>query len=142
VLDEDIFAEDLAVNPPFRDVEWLPRRRAAPEVTRRAIAAGIPYACGTDSMHGGMAYEVRAHVEIGIPAETAILAATRNAAEACGLLERVGTLEPGKQADLIAVDGDPLADITALRRGVAVISRGRRFVPAEVYASLGVLPAR
>jgi hypothetical protein len=48
----------------------------------------------------------------------------------------------GKKADLYIVDGDPLADITALRRGVAVISRGRRFVPADVYASLGVLPAR
>ena len=127
MLDEDIFGEDLAVNPPFRDVEWLPRRRAAPEVTRKAIAAGIPYACGTDSMHGGMAYEVRAHVEIGIPAETAILAATRNAAAACGLLDRVGTLEPGKEADLIAVDGDPLVDIFALERVSVVMKAGRRY---------------
>jgi len=109
------------------EIEWLPRRRMAAESTRKAIAAGIPYACGTDAMHGAMAYEIRAHVEIGIPAETAILAATRDAAACCGLEERLGTLEAGKEADVIAVEGDPLRDVRALERVGLVMKGGRRY---------------
>ena len=127
VLDEDIFAEDLAVNPRFADVEWLPRRAAAPEATRKAIAAGVKYSCGTDAMHGGMAYELEAHVRIGIPEKTALLAATRNAADCCGVLDELGTLEVGKLADLIAVEGNPLEDISALGRVQLVMKGGRRY---------------
>lgn len=127
VLDEDIFAADLAVNPAFRDIEWLPRRRLAPVNTRKAIAAGLPYACGTDAMHGGMAYEIRAHVEIGIDNCTALMVATGNAARACGLDHLVGTLAPGKEADIIAVDGDPLSRITALERPTLILKAGKRY---------------
>lgn len=127
VLDEHIFAADLEVNPTFRDIEWLPRRRLAPDNTRKAIAAGLPYACGTDAMHGGMAYEVRAHVEIGIDTRTALLAATANAARVCGLDHLVGTVEAGKEADIIAVDGDPLSHITALERPKLIMKAGRRY---------------
>lgn len=127
VLDEDIFAQDLSVNPEFRDVEWLPRRRMAPENTRKAIAAGLNYACGTDAMHGGMAYEVRAHVDVGIDNRIALAAATGNAARACGLDYLVGTLDRGRQADIIAVDGDPLTDITALERLSLIMKAGRRY---------------
>ena len=127
VLDENIFAEDLAMNPCFADVEWLPRRAAAPENTRKAIAAGVKYTCGTDAMHGQMAYELEAHVKIGIPERTMLVAATRNAAECCGVLDRLGTLEPGKLADVISVHGDPVQDIAALRRIGLVMKDGRRY---------------
>jgi imidazolonepropionase-like amidohydrolase len=127
VLDEDIFAEDLAINPCFANVEWLPRRAAAPESTRKAIAAGVKYSCGTDAMHGRMAYELEAHVRIGIPEKTALLAATRNAADCCGVIDRLGTLEAGKLADLISVEGNPLEDIGALERVQFVMKDGSRY---------------
>ena len=127
VLDEDIFAADLAVNPAFRDVEWLPRRRMAAENTRKAFAAGLPYACGTDAMHGAMPYEVRVHVEIGIDPHAALMAATANAARACGLTDRVGPLAPGMEADILAVDGDPLTEIAALERPALIMRAGCRF---------------
>ena len=105
----------------------VPRRAAAPEITRKAIAAGVKYTCGTDAMHGQMAYELEAHVKIGIPERTMLVAATRNAAECCGVLDRLGTLEPGKLADVISVHGDPLQDIDALRRVGLVMKDGRRY---------------
>jgi imidazolonepropionase-like amidohydrolase len=74
-----------------------------------------------------MPYEVRAHVEIGIDPHTALLAATANAARACGLDDRVGTLAAGMEADILAVDGDPLARITALERPSLIMKAGRRF---------------
>ena len=64
-------------------------------------------------------------VEAGLPTHDVIEAATRNAAEHLGLAKDLGTVEPGKLADLIIVDGDPLADITALRKIVLVVQSGR-----------------
>lgn len=127
VLNEEILAADLSANSDFREIEWLPRRRMAPEVTRKAISAGLPYACGTDAMHGGMPYEVRAHVEIGIENHVAIMAATSGGARACGLGDLVGTIEPGKQADIVAIDGNPLVDVAALERPSLIMKAGRRY---------------
>jgi imidazolonepropionase-like amidohydrolase len=66
-----------------------------------------------------------------IPAERVITSATSLAAEAIGLGKETGSLEPGKKADIILIDGDPLSDITALQRVDTVIKDGR------VAASMG-----
>ncbi len=84
---------------------------------RKALAAGLPIPFGTDAgvfPHGQNAREFRSRAREGEPPIQAIVSATRLAAEVIGWSDRLGTLEPGKYADLIAVPGDPLADITAL----------------------------
>jgi imidazolonepropionase-like amidohydrolase len=98
---------------------WAPRlvelakrqREEAHQTVEAARAAGVRLAMGYDSMpHGQSALElVRLH-DAGLPALEAIAAATAVAADACGLGDEVGTVEPGKRADLLVVDGDPLAD--------------------------------
>jgi len=82
-----------------------------------AFKAGVKVAFGTDAAvypHGLNAREFAVMVKLGLSPLQSIQAATVNAADLLGWTDRVGTLEPGKFADVIAVDGDPLADVRAL----------------------------
>ncbi len=93
-------------------------------LTRR----GIPLAFGTDAgvfPHGENAREFAALVRLGVTPLEAIQAATVNGAELLGWSDRVGRVAPGMLADLIAVDGDLLTDITALERVRFVMQGGR-----------------
>ena len=93
---------------------------------RRILASGVHYAAGTDSMHGLMWFEMATLVRFGADPMDALRAGTAWAAQACRVGEQVGTLEAGKTADILAVDGDPLRDIEALARPTLVIQGGRR----------------
>jgi len=89
---------------------------------------GLKINMGTDAVagaHGQNAREIIYRVQKGgQPAMDAIMGATSINADAMGLADKIGSLAPGMEADLIAVDGDPLTDITALRRVVFVIKGG------------------
>ena len=91
--------------------------------------------------HGTYAEELILYVtEIGIPALDVIRWATKNGAEATGMGDRLGTIEPGKLADLLVVDGDPSADITVLRdrARLRAIMLGGNFVKDELATLAGV----
>ncbi len=110
---------------------WQEKVRRAAERTRRvqreALAAGVMFALGLDSGHGVLWREMKCMIEVlGASPMDAIVAVTRNGAAACGLSD-VGTLEPGRQADVIAVDGDPLRDVAALARVRMVMKGGKQF---------------
>ena len=97
---------------------------------RRAVAAGVKVAMGTDSgvgPHGGNARELGLMVEHGgLTPMQALVASTRAAAELLRLDDQLGTAVPGKLADLLVVDGDPLADVRVLenRDRLALILKG------------------
>ena len=76
-------------------------------------------------MHGRNADEFLLMVQHGMTPMAAIEAATVNAADLLGLAAEVGTIEPGKSADIVAVRGDPLADVGVLRQMSFVMARGR-----------------
>jgi imidazolonepropionase-like amidohydrolase len=90
-----------------------------------AVKAGVKFAVGTDGMHGGLAQEIEYLVDFGATKSQALMAATRHAAQVCGLEDSIGTLEPGKFGDIIGVEGNPLEDIGSLKRVKTVISRGK-----------------
>ncbi len=74
--------------------------------------------------HGENAKQFRDYVEWGMKPMDAILTATRNAADVLGWSDRVGAIAPGRLADIIAVEKDPLADITELERVRFVMKGG------------------
>jgi imidazolonepropionase-like amidohydrolase len=93
----------------------------------RAYKGGVRIAFGTDSgvsPHGENAREFEIMVKNGMPPAEAIVAATRTAAELCNLAADLGTIEPGKAADVIAVAKSPLADVTELGRVRFVMAGG------------------
>ena len=100
-------------------------RRVLAENFPRHLASGIRYAVGTDAVHGAIAFELETLVRFGVSNRDALLAGTRWGAEACRMEREIGTVEAGKRADLIAIDGDPLKDIEAMRRVTGVIKDGR-----------------
>ena len=95
---------------------------------RRAHQAGVKMVFGSDAgvmPHGTAGGQFRTMVEYGMTPMEAIQAATRNAAQALGRERDVGAIAPGRFGDLIAVDGDPLRDVSALRDVDVVIKGGK-----------------
>ncbi|HEU4564369.1 MAG TPA: amidohydrolase family protein [Gemmatimonadaceae bacterium] len=108
------------------------KARAAAEAMRHgirlAVKHGVPIALGTDAgvgAHGANAREFRLMVEWGgLTPMQALVAGTSSAAKLLGMQERIGTLAAGRLADIVAVPGDPLQDITATERPVLVMKNG------------------
>jgi imidazolonepropionase-like amidohydrolase len=104
----------------------------------KAYRAGVPIAFGTDAgvyPHGDNAHEFELMVQAGMPASFALQAATRNAAKLLRMDADVGSVAAGKYADIVAVDGDPTADIALMKHMDFVMKGGR------VYKLHGQQPA-
>jgi imidazolonepropionase-like amidohydrolase len=116
------YLERLKANPNAYPPDVLAKVKWRIGVTgkslEKAFPAGVKIAFGTDagvSKHGRNADEFELMVQHGMTPAAAIVAATVNAADLLGVSQEVGTLEPGKAADIIAVSGDPLRDVTTLK---------------------------
>lgn len=106
------------------------RARKQVESYQLAMAAGVPMAAGTDIFFGlgrfdALPEELALMVTHGMSPAAALLAATRNGARALGMERDLGTVERGKKADLLAVEGDPTQDITMLRKVRLVMQDGQ-----------------
>jgi imidazolonepropionase-like amidohydrolase len=121
-------AKDPNAYPPAvrAKIDW--RIGITGQSLEKAFPRGVKIAFGTDagvSKHGRNADEFELMVKHGMPPAEAIKAATVNAADLLGLAGEVGTLEAGKRADLIAVSGDPLKDVTVLKKVEFVMKDGQ-----------------
>jgi imidazolonepropionase-like amidohydrolase len=143
-LIEAMLAKDIALVPTIsvysergflRDgVQAELRARAQNQIAsraasfQRAYAAGVRIGHGTD-VHPPMptmrpseaAFELAMYVRLGMDAMDAVVSATGGAAQILGLQDQLGTLAPGRLADVIAVAGDPLADPSVLERGIRLV---------------------
>lgn len=95
------------------------------ECMAAVIKAGLNYGVGTDGMHGGLVKEMAILVDLGASNRGVLKAATVYGSQVCGLEDKIGTLEPGKSADIIGVKGNPLEDIRSLENIETVILKGR-----------------
>ena len=131
----DWFLENAEKNhvPDFLLVKAKAVMPAARKNVAHAFASGVKVAFGTDAAvypHGLNAHEFAAMVKLGLGPLQAIQAATVNDADLLGWSDKVGTIEPGKWADIIAVDGDPVKDVTTLEH-VKFVMKGGEVVKNE-----------
>ena len=141
-----ILNDNQALNIPAHQVEREKAMQGTQEKAFRiALAHKLPIAFATDAgvfPHGENAREFKLRVDLGQSPMAAIEGATRIAADAMGWGDRVGTLTPGRFADLVAVDKDPLADITELERIRFVMKGGVVYKGGARLAVPGALDRR
>lgn len=130
-LDMDIYDEECIQSSPNTPADFLEHDRDLAEAQRRnftkAVRAGVKMTFGTDAgvcPHGINARQFAFMVKYGMTPMQAIQAATVNAADLIGHPELIGSIKPGKSADVIAVNGDPLADIRLLENVAFVMKEG------------------
>ena len=117
--------ERIEILPQGLADEFRRERDLVGECMAAVIKSGLNYAVGTDGMHGGLVKEMAILVDLGASPRDVLKAATAYGSQVCGLEDEIGTLEPGKSADLIGVKGNPLEDIRSLENIETVILKGR-----------------
>ena len=111
------------------------------EMIGRLHRAGVTLVAGTDTTAGlGLHRELELYAKAGIPPAEVLRIATWNGARVTRTLDRLGSITPGKLADLILVDGDPTTNISDIRRIGLVMKDGVIYRPSEVYPAVGVKP--
>ncbi len=113
------------------------------ELVRELHASGVRIVPGTDAMAGfALHRELELYAQAGIPAVEVLRIATLGSAEVAGRDSELGSIEPGKLADLVLIDGDPTLDISDVRAAVLVMKDGVLYEPDALYEAVGVAPRR
>jgi imidazolonepropionase-like amidohydrolase len=123
--------EHLDTFPPAIAVKARAAAAQAQQMFQHAVKIGVPLAMGTDAAvepHGLNAREFALMTKNGLTPAQALMAGTANGADLLGLADKIGTLTAGKSADIVAVAGNPLADIHATEHPVFVMKEGAVYV--------------
>src|SRR5688500_14294297 len=126
ILQLDEFGYDDTIT---KNLEQYVQRNLA--TLRKAIKAGVPIAMGSDAVFTGFgenARELERFVEAGMSPAEALRSATTVGASLLGMSDSLGAIAPGYFADIVAVEGDPLADIRAITRRVVWVMKDGRVV--------------
>lgn len=127
--------------PEGKDERYRESARALLRMIKLLHDSGVTIVAGTDSTPGfALHRELELYAEAGIPAPEVLRIATLGAARVMKRDAELGSIAPGKLADLILVDGDPAARIGDIRRVSLVVKDGKLYEPAALYRSIGVRP--
>lgn len=133
-----------ALKPPHGQEEAY--RQAFPSMLKLLKAlheAGVTLLPGTDAMSGYMLHaELESYARAGIANAEVLKLATLTPAQVLGVDKDRGAIAPGKYADLVLIDGDPLKDMRDIRKVDAVFKGGKRFDPGEIEQALGIVPRK
>ena len=133
-------------NPSFeigeeRIEDWANTAVRQAEMIGKLHHNGIQLVAGSDAMPAFTMYrELELYAEAGIPNADVLRIATLDAARVTGMAGQTGSIEPGKAADLVILEGNPLEDISAIRTGVLVMKGNTLYRPNELYQAVGVQP--
>jgi imidazolonepropionase-like amidohydrolase len=127
--------------PPGMADRYAQSFRAMLAMAKALYDAGVTIEAGTDSYAGFTLHrELELYAEAGIPTADVLRIATLGAAKVVGKDKELGSVEAGKRADFILVDGDPLAKMSDIRRVTLTVKDGVVLDPAELYKAVGVKP--
>jgi len=111
------------------------------KITKLLYDNGIRIVPGTDGLAGfDLHRELELYVRAGIPSNKVLQLATYGAAVYTGYGKEYGSIEEGKSADIILVEGNPVEDITNLHRTKLIITQGRIYDPAKLYTAISIVP--
>jgi len=129
-------------SPPAKADQSAAMFRAMEETVRLLHQAGVPIVAGTDQAVPGYSLdrEIELYVQAGFTPMEAIQAATLVPARAMGMEKDSGTIEVGKRADVILVNGNPLQNISDIRKVSTVFAAGKMYQPAALWSSVGFKP--
>ncbi|SEA33665.1 amidohydrolase family protein [Microbulbifer marinus] len=131
---------ELDVKPQHRD-DYDLSAEALLKMVRKLHEHKVPMVAGTDGIPGfTLLRELELYAKAGIPNADVLRTATVVPARIVGALNHSGTIDVGKDADLVLLDGNPLEDISALRRTALVIEGQNLYRPDELYRALGIKP--
>jgi cytosine/adenosine deaminase-related metal-dependent hydrolase len=124
-----------------KDERYRASAKALLRMVKMLYEGGVPIVAGTDSMAGfALHRELELYAEAGIPPNEVLKLATIGAARIMKRDGELGSIAPGKLADLILVDGNPAAKMSDIRRVSLVVKDGNIFEPAALYKNIGVQP--
>jgi len=127
--------------PGVKDQLYKDSFAALLRMTKRLYDSGVPLVAGTDNVEGLMLHrELELWVKAGIPPEKVLQVATLGAAKIAKADAELGSIQPGKKADLVLISGDPVRNISDIRRCTLVIRNGAEYRSADLYAALGIRP--
>ena len=127
--------------PEGKDERYRESAKALLRMVKMLYDAGVPIVAGTDAEAGfALHRELELYVEAGIPAPEVLKIATLGAATVMKRDNELGSIAPGKLADMVLIDGDPSQHISDIRRASLVLKDGNFYKPSELYKSIGVRP--
>ncbi len=129
--------------PPGQDQRYQDSFQRMLDMAKAFYDSGVPIVAGTDSLAGFTLHrELELYVKAGIPAPKVLQLATLGAARVVKRDSELGSIAPGKLADVILIDGDPATHISDIRRVKTVVKDGIVFQVADMDRALGVIPAK
>jgi imidazolonepropionase-like amidohydrolase len=127
--------------PDGKDERYRQSAKALLQMVKMLYDAGVPLVAGTDAMAGfALHRELELYAEAGIPPAEVLRIATLGAARVMKRDGELGSVAPGKLADLILVEGNPAERIADIRRVALVVKDGNLYEPAALYRTIGVRP--
>ncbi len=131
----------MKISTPEEDASYKAAADALLKMTKLLFDKGVPIIPGTDYYTGfTLLRELELYSNAGIPNIDVLKIATLDSANVVGQSNNTGSITVGKFADLVLIDGDPLSDITDLRKAVLVLQGNKLYQPEKIYRSLGVKP--